>query len=177
MGKVKLRDVVIARKPIYLDGDNYFEVRGIALADILKLSKMHMERLVMLFNDFMARKGDGPVTNDLMTEFLVDCIGDAQDIVTAVIALAADDDTPEAAENFMHLRTPVQIEALLQVAALSITTEAELKKLVEAVTKIIRQVTGLVMTTLKNAPGHPAPEEEDFRFPNGVSAPVRESVF
>lgn len=182
MGKMKLRDVIIARAPVHVDEENYFEVRGIALADILRLSEKHMGSMVELFGQFMEKKGDGPITNEMMTEFLVDCLGDAQDLVKDVVALVADDDGDpdgQAADIFLHLRAPVQIEALLQVAALSITTEAELKKLVEGLTKIVQRVTALLgMTTLKKSPAKsdPMDDDEDFRFPSGVSAPVRESI-
>lgn len=180
MGKMKLRDVIIARAPVHVDEENYFEVRGIALADILRLSEKHMGAMVELFGQFMAKKGDGPITNEMMTEFLVDCIGDAQDLVKDVVALVADDDGDpdgQAADIFLHLRAPVQIEALMQVAALSITTEAELKKMVEGLTKIVQRVTALLgMTTLKRSQAAPVDDGEDFRFPNGVSAPVKESI-
>lgn len=177
MAKNKLRDVVIAKAAVYYSAEDYFEVRGIALADIVKLTQVHMEKFTFLFNDFMARKGDEPLSTEVMKDFLIDCVTDVPEIISEVIAIAADDHSPEGIENVKKLRTPVIIDALLQIAALSITTEAELKKLVEALTTALTKVTGLA-TMLKSGMDTEIAEvmEENFRFPDGVSAPVRESI-
>lgn len=177
MAKKKLRDIIVTRVEIEVSPGETFEVRGISLSDIVTLSQTHMSTLSELFSNFMIRKGNEPVTNEMVSTFLVDCVADVPEIVSEIIALASDDHSPEAIDVIKTLRTPVLINAMMQIAALSITSEAELKKLVETLTKAIMKVTSLAGMLKNGMAADVAPvQEEAFRFPNGVSAPVRESI-
>jgi len=73
-----------------------------------------------------------------------DTLIDAPRLVGDIIATAMDE--PENADHAAKLPTGVQIQALFAVAQLSITTEAELKKVIGVVTTLIQTATTLFQT-------------------------------
>jgi len=164
MGKVSLRDVVVTRAPVYVTEEDYFEVRGVSLADIIRLFNKYTAEMLELFDDFMAAReaNGGEISTGFVATFLQNAMIKAPDIVFELIVMASEDDDPQARANVENLRFGVQVEALNQIMLLSISSEAELKKLVEVATKAITFVTGLVLRLRKNMN-----QPSGFRFPDG----------
>jgi hypothetical protein len=171
MAKLKLKNVVIVRAPIHVTEEDYFEVRGVSLADLTRLFRRHTEVITKLFNDFMGKKGEGKFSSEMLVEFIQEAAMDFPVLIAEIIALAADENNDEGVDMASNLRATVQIEALLKVMELSITTEAELKKATEILTKAARQITSLVL-------GVRAQVESDlgFHFPFGSSPSANESI-
>lgn len=171
MAKLKLKNVVIARAPIHTTEEDYFEVRGVALADLTRLFRRHTEVVTKLFNDFMGKKGDGKFSTEMLVEFIQEAAMDFPVLIAEIIALAADENSDEGVETASQLRATVQVEALIKIMELSITTEAELKKAIETLTKAASQIASLVL-------GVRAQVEADlgFRFPFGSSPSASESI-
>ena len=165
MAPKRLRNIIIARREITVSEDEAFSVRGISLADLTRIFQRHTEVVTKLFNDFMAKKGNGKYTTEMLVEFIQQAAMDFPVLVAEIIAVANDDDSDEGVEVAMQLRSPVQVEALLTIMELSITTEAELKKLIEILTKAARQLMNLFSGVRAQVEA-----ETGLRFPFGSSA-------
>lgn len=144
MAKVSLSEVAIETARVYVNEEDFFEVRGLALADLINLTKQHLSEMERVFVDFMEQRSDGKtVTVDFIKGLATSALTECPKLVYAAIALASDD--PEAEPEVIgKLRVSVQIDAMLNVAALTIKSETELKKLGEALTKGTEWVTRFV---------------------------------
>lgn len=145
MAKKSLREVVTATRQIPLDGEDYIEVRGLSLADLTELFRKHTTVLTNKFDDVMAARqaGVAGIDMDVVQTIVEDALVEAPSLVGDLIACAMDE--PENAADAAKLRAGVQIQALMAIAELSITTEAELKKVLGVVTTLINTVTALIV--------------------------------
>lgn len=145
MAKKKLGEVVIKTAKVSLGDDDYIEVRGISLADITDLFQRHTGPLTKAFDDFMDNRMPGVALDMAYVQGAIqDTLIDAPRLVGDLIATAMDE--PENADHAAKLPTGVQIQALFAIAQLSITTEAELKKVIGVVTTLIQSATTLFQT-------------------------------
>lgn len=144
MAKVSLSQIAIETAKIYVNEEDYFEVRGLALADLITLTRKHLSDMENVFVQFMQQRSDGQtVTVDFIKSLAASALTESPKLVYAAISLASDD--PEADEaTIAKLRATVQIDAMLNIAALSIKSETELKKLGEALTKGTEWVTRFI---------------------------------
>jgi len=164
MPKIGLKDVVIKTEKVMIDTeqDTWIEVRGISLADIIEMLKLYTDEMEALFRDFMDRRVEGqPVNVNLFTDLAMKALERTPDLIYSIIAVAAGE--PDEVETIGNLRAPVQIEALAKILGLSITSEIELKKVVEGLTKSLGWAAALRRTL--------APEMTDFV--NGSSTAER----
>lgn len=134
-----------------LDGENSFEVRGLSLEHLIETFKKHTEDMEAVFKKFMDEREEGaPLTVAAIRQLAEFILLETPKMAYQLIAQAANE--PDAADVVKTLRFPVQVDALLAIAELTITSEAELKKLVEAVTKAINRVTSLIAKNKTIAP-------------------------
>lgn len=145
MAKKSLREVVTDTRKIDLNEEDYIEVRGLSLADITELFRRHTQVLTSKFDDIMAARQAGVpgIQMDVVQAVIEDTLTEAPSLVGDIIASAMDE--PEAADAAARLRAGVQIQALMAIAELSITTEAELKKVLGVVTTLINTVTSAIV--------------------------------
>lgn len=139
----RLKDIVIARETVEVDAEQSFQVRGVSLADVTILFRTYTDEMIQLYDEFDRQRVPGTtVTSQFVSELAMSALKEVPELIFAVCAVAADE--PEAVGTFKQLRTSVQIDAITKVVKLSITSEAELKKVQEAVTLLIQKVTHLM---------------------------------
>lgn len=140
---MKLSEFKAPTTPIFVTEKESFDVRGLSLDHLISVFKRHTEDMEAVFKRFMDKREDGkPLTIEAIRELAEYILLETPNMAYRLIAEAAGE--PDAHENVKNLRMPVQIDALVSIAALTITSEAELKKLVEAVTQAITRVTSLI---------------------------------
>lgn len=149
MAKKSLGEIVADTRKITISGDDYIEVRGLSMADLTTLFKRHTDPLTRAFDDLMDSRPPGQVgfAMEELQSTIHEALTSAPTLVGDIIATAMDQ--PDHGRDAAKLRAGVQINALLAIAELSITTEAELKNVVGAVTKVITNVTALFQAAQK----------------------------
>lgn len=150
MAKKKLGEIIADTRQIPLGDDDYMEVRGLSMADLTALFKKHTKTLTETFDELMDSRLPGTlgIASEDLQGIIQETLRTAPDLVGDIIATAMDQ--PEMGKEAAQLRAGVQIQALISIAELSITSEAELKNAVGAVTKIITNVTALFQAAKKN---------------------------
>lgn len=133
-----LRDLPIPRTKIEVGGGS-FEVRGIALGDILLALKDFGPQMALLYARITAdpehfREADiQTIIFGLVQEF--------PELVAAIIALASDDFDPKTIAQARRLPLPKQVEAVEAIFGLTFTSEAEVGKLLESLARMLERVT------------------------------------
>lgn len=133
-----LRDLQIKTTTITTPGGE-FSVRGISFSDIMTLANTHGPQMAMLFGQLM--KG-GKVREQDVKTVLMNIIPQAPDLVAGLIALAADDYEPEAIAAAKRMGFQYQVEALEAIFHNTFQSEAELKKFMEAIIRMLSGATG-----------------------------------
>lgn len=133
-----LRDITIHRTTIKYR-DQKIEVRGIAAADIMVAAQDYGPEIAIIFGKVQSGDFGGDIKSAIvkMTRELPEMAG-------AVIALASDDYAPETVEVATKLPIPVQIEAIEAIFHETFYSEAEVKKLMESLTRMITAVSGVL---------------------------------
>lgn len=126
-------------------GDQTFEVRGLAFADIASLFHQHGPLLAAAFAKI--QEGDSMdmarLARDLLTEF--------PQLGAAAIAYAADD--PDMIEVAARLPFATQVEAVQSIAVLSFRSEADVEKLAEALKWVADWMSGALAPRLASLNG------------------------
>lgn len=135
-----LRDLKLPETKIETpDGD--FTVRGISLADLTILASTYMPQMVLIFN----KVKDGADIEQADVRRLIGELAPAvPEMVAAIIALAADEFDEKGVENAGKLGFNVQIETLEAIFHNTFRSEAEVKKLVESITRMLVGATGAI---------------------------------
>lgn len=137
-----LRDYQLPTIDVALSESATFPVRGLAVEDISRLVQRHAPALQLAFNKFLAMRSDDSLKESTLADLLSMFLSDFPDAVADVIALAADE--PAQAEKVRKLPFGVQFAALEAVAVLTFTSEAEVKKTIETITRALVAVTNTV---------------------------------
>lgn len=145
-----LKDYVVPTRTIPLPGDQNMVVRGLSFNDISALVIDHGPRLLLVFNSVYEKAKAKTLTGGDVAGFIQETLTRSPELVAQIIAMAADE--PGQAAQAAKLPPVVQMEAMQEIVALTFVSEAEVKKLVEIVTKAMEQ-TGDLMTTL-NSPSN-----------------------
>lgn len=136
-----LRDIGIPRAEIEV-GKSAFSVRGITLADITQAAVDYGPQMALLFG----RLQNGENLSEASIRRLVLSLGsEFPGLLAAVIALASDDYTKETVEIAAALPLPKQAEAIEEIFKLTFTSEADVKKLIESLARMIVGVSGALM--------------------------------
>lgn len=133
-----LKDIQIPKVEVSVGAGGSFAVRGLSTADIEHLVRTHGTDLRALFTEFMSGKLDELTKGD-MAPVLHKLLGRVPGLAQDVIALAADADEEERA-IVKQLSAGVQVDALIKVATLTLSTEGDLGNALGAVV----QALGLV---------------------------------
>jgi hypothetical protein len=143
----KLSEVVLATTSIRVSENSSFEVRGVNLYDILRLMANYAPECMLLYKEFFeklgARQAADPTfvaNNSFLADIAIDALKRFPQFVFALIAFASDDDTPAARAAAAKLPLGAQLEAIQAIVILSISTESELKKLMEIVVQVVTGV-------------------------------------
>lgn len=140
---MKLKDIVIARETVEVDAEQSFEVRGVSLADVTILFRTYTEEMITLYQKFDEQRVPGTmVTSQFVEQLAMTALREVPELIFAVVAVAADE--PDSVDIFKKLRTSVQVDAITKVVKLSITSEAELKKVMETATNLVQKVVRLL---------------------------------
>jgi len=130
-----LKGYSLPTKRIDLPGDeeSFFNVRGLSLSDLSQLSAVHFPQLALLFSEGKRKlaESDRGLEDIDIAEMAKLALMTAPAAVAHGIALAADE--PEEVETIERLPGPTQLSALMSIAELTFHSDAEVKKLVEAV--------------------------------------------
>jgi hypothetical protein len=116
-------------------------VRGLAFEDIWTLAVDHGPHATLLFNKVINQERFDMAETRVIFQ---DLIPQMPSIVAATIALAVDEYTPEGMDVAKKLSPRVQLDAIEAILKLTIESEAELKKLVESVIRMLSGATGLI---------------------------------
>tara|TARA_Y100000593_G_scaffold83521_2_gene157509 strand:- start:13687 stop:14169 length:483 start_codon:yes stop_codon:yes gene_type:complete len=135
-------------------GDQQFTVRAITTSDLLTVVAERGAELSMTFAKVYeeAQKRDGPVTSATIRKLIMDAAGEFPDIAACIIASAADDYTPEGILNAKQLPFPVQTDAIEKIFHATFRSEAEVKKLMESLTRMVVATSGALVGMDLNLP-------------------------
>lgn len=129
-------------------------VRGLAFADLSALIVKYGPQLILIygrvFAEAKAGKLDGARVGQLVQTTLVDC----PELMAEIIIVASDTpSTPQAMALARKLPPGIQLEALLSIIEHTFVSEAEVKKLVEIVTKAMERAGDLMGKMTETSPG------------------------
>lgn len=138
-----LTHIKVRRETIKVDNEQSFDVRGLSASDILYLVEAHGPALALAYGKMMSgRAKEGNFTNDMVRDAILSVAKDAPELLAALIAAAADDYNKEGMVTASMLPFDVQLSALVAVFTLSMSSEAQLKKLLESLTDGLAKVSG-----------------------------------
>lgn len=146
-----LRDYVVPTKEIPLPGGGSFTVRGLGFNHLSTLVIDHGARLMLVFNAIYTKAQEKNLTGSDVAGFIQEALTKSPELVADIIVLASDEPVDEKTRSAARSLPPVtQMEAMTEIVALTFVSEAEVKKLVEIVTKAMEQTGGLM--TVLNQP-------------------------
>lgn len=115
-------------------------VRGLSTQDIILAASEYGPQMALLFSRVEAIK-DEMIRKDVTG--LINSLGrEVPGLMAAIIALACDDYSPATVKLAAKLPFPAQAELIEAIFHLTFHSEAEVKKLVESVARMILGVTG-----------------------------------
>lgn len=143
-----LRDFKIARTDIPAGGTT-LSVRGVSFDDVMHLADTYGPTMAVMFGRIQS--GSSLANADVRT-IIGNLAKEAPDMVAAAIALATDEYDDETVAIAKQLPFPVQLEALEAIFQRTFASEAEVKKLIESVTRMIAGVSGALTTAGSTLP-------------------------
>lgn len=136
-----LRDIVIRTKTIPVDKTS-FEVRGLSMSDVMIAALDYGPQLSMVFTKLKSGEIE---TTDIRTSVLA-LSREFPDLLSALICMAADDYDPVMVAKMRRVPITVTVEACEAIFELTFTSEAEVKKLLESLTRMIAAGSGTLAT-------------------------------
>lgn len=145
-----LRDYEIPALSVPITEKVSFDVRGISFEDISRLVQRHGPVCVMVYQQFVESKVKFGLRPEVLGQLLTMAMEKFPDAVSEMIALAADD--VEQIAKVRKLPVGVQIDAIYKIIGLTFTSEADVKKLVEIVTRMAVSVTANMKSLTDQTP-------------------------
>lgn len=136
-----LRDIVIRTKTITA-GEATFEVRGLSMSDVMIAALDYGPQLSMVFSKLKS----GEVEAVDIRSTVLELSKEFPDVMAAIICMAADDYDPVMVAKLRRVPITVTVEACEAIFELTFTSEAEVKKLLESLTRIIATGSGTLAT-------------------------------
>ena len=133
-----LRDIGIPRTEIEVGSDS-FSVRGLTISDITKAAFDYGPQMSILFGRVQSEEN---LTTENIRHAVASLGAEFPDMVAAAIALASDDYSKEVIKIAASLPMPKQAETIEAIFVLTFTSEAEVKKLIELLARMILGVSG-----------------------------------
>jgi hypothetical protein len=124
--------------------DTDFTVRGLNLADLTVILQAHEPMMTKLFNDYTTNEN---ADSDLAAVGL-SLVNSAPELIAHIVCIAADE--PDSGKEFMSLPIATQLEAIEAVGKLTFEASGGVKKLIEIVARLMRQITS-GMTELRQS--------------------------
>jgi hypothetical protein len=143
-----LRDYELPSETVKIDEKGSFLVRGISFEDISRLVQAHGPVLAMVYAKFTTLKDGEGLRPETLGKLVTSVMDQFPEAVADMIAIAAEE--RDQAAKIRRLPVGVQLDAIEKIIRLTFSGEAELKKVVEIVTRMAQGVQG-AMTSL-NAP-------------------------
>lgn len=119
--------------------DEPIEVRGISASDLFLAAQDYGPQIALLFGKFTS----GDMNSDFK-QHVAAFMKEAPELLGAIIAIATDDYCPEAIEIAKKLPGSVQIELIEAIFNETFYSEAEIKKLMESLTRMIQATSGVL---------------------------------
>lgn len=138
-----LRDIVIQTKTITA-GAATFEVRGLSMNDLMMVVTEYGPQMTLVFN----RLQQGDIQGDDIKGTIVNMSREFPDLLAAVICLAADEYDPEMVAKMKKVPLGVTTEAAEEIFKLTFTSEAEVKKFIESLSRMIAAGSGALTQAL-----------------------------
>lgn len=136
-----LRDLKLPSTTIETPGGS-FDVRGLSYSDLMTLATAHGSQMALLFGKITSGGGMA-ISEERVKATIANLAPQFTEIVAGAIALAADEYNPEGIAVASKLSFNKQTEALEAIFMNTFQSEAELKKFMET---IIRMITGVRVT-------------------------------
>lgn len=127
-----LRNIVIRTTTIPA-GDATFEVRGLSAHDLLIAASDYGPQLSILFGKLKA----GEIDRSDLRSAVVDVSKEFPELLSGLICLAADDYDPKMVQKMKRVPMGVTAEAAEAIFKLTFTSEADVKKFMESLTRMI----------------------------------------
>lgn len=140
-----LADYEPARVRIELPGGNHFNVRGLSVADIGSILRLHLEDMEVV-REIVLDQVRGELTTGSAINVGFDFIQKCPSLAATVIAVAADE--LEHAPKVLALPVYVQFAALKTIAVLSFEDIAGLKRMVAMAVNAVREALPLAEPSL-----------------------------
>lgn len=134
-----LRDIVIPTKTIEVF-DSSFEVRAISMPDLMEAIQDFGPAMASAFDKFQSGELEA-ITTPQVIQYAV---REFPDLATAVICLASDSYDQETMQKVRRFPIPVQVEALESVFSMTFRSEADVKKLLESLTRMVTAGAGIL---------------------------------
>ena len=143
-----LKQVLIPTYVVKAPGSD-FAVRALTFAEISTIAKDFAPEAAMAFGKIVSRAklrsaGSQQVTAEEVKDIIRGLLPAAPKLVGAVIALASDEYEPACVEIASKLPVGIQVEAIEQIFQMTFSSDAELKKLVESITRMLGSITASV---------------------------------
>lgn len=121
-------------------------VRGLAFADLSALIVKYGPQLIMIYGKVFAEATAGTLDGARVGELIQTTLVECPELMAEIVVLASDTpSTPQALAIARKLPPGTQLEALLAIIEHTFVSEAEVKKLIEIVTKAMERATDLVV--------------------------------
>jgi hypothetical protein len=134
-----LRDYELPTLKVTIDANTSFDVRGISFEDITRLVNKHGPVCVLIYTKFTEAKTKHGLRPETVGQLLTLAMQQFPEAVAELIALSADE--PDMTAKVQRLPIGVQLDAIEKVIGLTFSGEADVKKLVETVTRMAEGVT------------------------------------
>lgn len=138
-----LRDVVIKTKTIPA-GDTTFEVRGISMTDVIIAASDYGPQLTLVFQKLKS----GEIESDGIKEALMGLAREFPELLAALVCMASDEYDEAMVAKVQKFPPTVTLEALEAIFSLTFASEAEVKKFIESLTRMIAAGSGALTTAL-----------------------------
>lgn len=140
-----LKSYKVPKQEIALSGGQVLTVRGLSLSDILQLVRRFKPELEGIFS--IITSGELDIENTAQLAFAA--IQSAPELVAYGVALAADE--PDASDVVLTLPLDVQVAALEAIATLTFSSGGGVKKMLEAVVRMMQGLNQTAESLTSNA--------------------------
>lgn len=138
-----LKSIKIKREAVDLGDGQSFDVRAVSTNDLMILVAEHGSTLGLLFGKLSSgAREPGSLTTDTVKQLIFDLAREFPGIAAEVIALASDAYDPEGIKLAGDLPLPSQVDAIEKVFRLTFSSEGDVKKFVESLTRMLVGVSG-----------------------------------
>jgi len=138
-----LRNFVVRRTEIQLPGGDSFSVRGLGFSDVTRLVALYAPILTKLFSKVVEDVRLKTLQPEAIGQMVTEVLTETPEIAYMLIEIASDE-PGTATTTIPHIGLIAQAEAITAIVELTLLSEAEVKKLVEIITKAASGTAGVL---------------------------------